>query len=234
MMAVTGFTVHPDDDSIKTTYLRHDVRIPRDLRRISRYISQIRVEALLGQIGSAEDGETALELIRRTRPDLILLDLLIPKLSGIEVARELLTCVPAPRILALSAETDAKTLYDVSQLGLPGFIDKKDSSIDVLKEAIQMVGTGKRYISPTVRERVASLRRDRNAFQKILSDREQEILSLIGGGHSDEQIASELGITESSAQTHRANILRKLELHSTAELMRYALEKGFWKSAYWD
>ncbi|MEX0323152.1 MAG: response regulator [Puniceicoccaceae bacterium] len=196
------------------------------------------LEALVNEqyelVGSAEDGESALELIRRTCPDLVLLDLLIPKLSGIELARELMTWQPAPRILALSAETDAKTLYDVSVLGLPGFIDKKDTTIDVLKKAIQTVGRGQRFISESVRQRLVTLRRDQNAFQKILSNREQEILSLIGGGLLDADISEQLGITVSSAQTHRANILRKLELHSTTELMRYALEKGFWKTEYWE
>lgn len=196
------------------------------------------LETMVGEqyelAGSARDGEEAHELLKRTKPDLVLLDLLIPKMSGIELARQLLEWKPVPKILALSAETDAKTLYDVSRLGLPGFIDKKDGTISVLKEAIQQVGTGKRFISTSVRDRLTALRRDRNAFQKILSDREQEILGLIGGGMADTEISERLSIAESSAQTHRANILRKLELHSTTELMRYALEKGFWKTEYWD
>lgn len=184
--------------------------------------------------GSAGDGDEALDVIRRERPDLVILDLLIPKLSGIEVARELIEWKTAPRILALSAETDAKTLHEVSQLQLPGFIDKKDSTLDVFKEALQAVGSGGRYISSSVRDRLTALRRDRNAFQKILSDREQEILSLIGSGLGDADIAQRLGITQNSSQTHRSNIMRKLNLHSTTELMRYALEKGFWKTEYWD
>jgi DNA-binding NarL/FixJ family response regulator len=182
--------------------------------------------------GVAIDGEQALELIRREKPDLVILDILIPKLSGIHVAKVISEEMPGVRIVALTTETDPKTTYQIHQLHLHGFIDKKEASVRTLSEAIKMVEQGKRFQSGSVQQAVSQLKRDPNAFQKILTRREQEVLTHIGGGLSDAAIGQLLGLSSLSIQSHRRNLFRKLDVHSTPELIRLATDCGFWKPAF--
>ncbi|MEX0325971.1 MAG: response regulator [Puniceicoccaceae bacterium] len=195
-------------------------------------IEQLRDRMGFEIAGVAIDGKSALALIREEKPDLVILDILIPKLSGIHVARQLQQSMPEVRIVALSTETDPKTVYQVHKQHLQAFIDKKEASIEVLQEAIEGVLSGKRYYSPSIQAVLDQLRTDPKAFQKVLSKREQEILTFIGAGLSDSEIAESLSLSESSIQTHRRNLFRKLDVHSTPELIRYANECGFWKSVF--
>lgn len=183
-------------------------------------------------VATAGDGVTALELARQHQPDLILLDILIPQLSGIRVARTILDEFPETRIIALSSESDRKTVHQVHQLFLPGFVDKNEAGTDVLTEAIETVLAGKRFFSPSFRQIVRDLRKDPDSFYKILTRREQEVLTLIGGGFSDADVGLQLGLSPSSAQAHRRNILRKLDLHNTPDLISFARHTGFWKDEF--
>ena len=183
-------------------------------------------------VGVAGDGESALKVIRDSRPDLVLLDILIPKLSGIHVAKTIQEELPQIRIIALSAEMDAKTVFQVNQLHLPGFLDKNEASMEVLSEAIRLVADKKRYCSESIKSKIIALKTDPKAFQKILTRREQEVLTYIGAGLSDAEIAGYLELSASSVQSHRANLMNKLDVHSTPELIRFANEHGFWKPAF--
>jgi len=183
-------------------------------------------------VGIAKDGESAIEIVRREKPDLLILDVLIPRLSGIRVARTIRHELPNVRILILSNQMDAKTLYQLDRLYLAGFVDKNEASIEVLTEAIQAISNKKRFFSESMKSSIHRLKSDPNAFQKILTKREQEILTYIGAGLSDEEISGMLGLSSASVQSHRANLFRKLSVHSTPELIRYASEKGFWKPQF--
>lgn len=183
-------------------------------------------------VGTAADGEEALTVIRRELPDLVILDILIPKLSGILVARTIQEERPSTRILAISSESDIKTVHQVHQLNLAGFIDKNEASVEVLMAAIRAIEERKRYFSDSVKITVQKLRADPQSFQKILTRREQEILTFIGGGLSDGEIGQKLGLSDSSVQSHRRNLFRKLDVHSTPELIRFAQESGFWKASF--
>ena len=183
-------------------------------------------------VGEAANGEQALDLIRSTLPDLIILDILIPRLSGIRVAQTISKELPSTRILALSSALDAKTVHQVHRLGLNGFVDKNEASKEVLIKAIDGIERSSRFFSDSVRRAIRRLQTDPVAFQKILSPREQEVLTLVGGGLSDEEIGMELELTPQSAQSYRKTLLRKLEVHSTPELINYAHENGFWKAAF--
>ena len=182
--------------------------------------------------GTATEGPEALDLIRATRPDLVFLDILIPKLSGIHVAKLILEELPGTRILAMSSETDIKTVYQVHQLRVQGFVDKNVATVETLSEAIRCVCAGKRYLSESLRMTVQTLRADPNAFQKILTRREQEVLTHIGAGLSDGEIGKILGLSNTSVQSHRRNLFRKLDVHNTPELIRFAHEAGFWKAEF--
>lgn len=183
-------------------------------------------------VGTASDGPTALEVLAATRPDLVILDILIPRLSGIRVARQFLDQRPDTRILALSAEMDPKTVYQVHRLNLLAFVDKNEASTEVLKEALERVCSRRRYYSESVRRVLHELRTDPAAFPKVLTRREQEVLSHIGGGLSDEEIGRILGLSPASVQSHRKNLFNKLSVHSTPELIRYAVDAGFWKPEF--
>lgn len=182
--------------------------------------------------GVAGDGETALTLIREHAPDLVLLDILIPKRSGIQVARIVREELPKTRIIAISAETDLKTIHQVHQFRPQGFINKNEATVESVVEAIRTVINGQRYVSEGLQKTITQFRTDPKAFQKILTRREQEILSYIGGGLSDEEIGGIFGLSPSSVQSHRRNLFRKLDVHSTPELIRFAQEAGFWKPSF--
>ena len=183
-------------------------------------------------LGIAEDGESAIELVRSTKPDLLILDVLIPKLSGILVAKTIKQFLPQVRILILSNQMDAKTLYQLHKLYLAGFIDKNEASRKILGEALAAMEQKKRYFSESMQSAVRRLKSDPNAFQKILTPREQEVLTHIGAGLSDTEIGKMLGLNPSSVQSHRSNIMQKLNVHGTPELIKFASEMGFWKPEF--
>lgn len=195
-------------------------------------VTAILEEPELEVVGVAGDGESGLETVRRERPELLVLDLMVPKLSGLRVAQSLRDEQPGLLILGVSSESDAATLYQVRRLGLAGFLDKSELDGCLLREAVAEIRRGNIHISPRARARMAALRADPEAFAKILSRREQEILIRIGGGASDEQVAGYLGIATATARRHRLTIMRKLRVATTAALVCYAAREGFWKPEF--
>jgi DNA-binding NarL/FixJ family response regulator len=177
-------------------------------------------------------GRRGLVAIRKLRPDFVLLDISLPDMDGLEVAAAVLKELPATKVLALSSLRDPVTLKRVRDLGIHGFVDKRDQTVERLKEAIDLVSRGHEFFSPVVNEVIGPLRRDPKAYYRMLSDYEQQILGLIGESKSDEEIASVLGIQPSTAQSRRRDIMNKLEIHSTPKLIRYAIEYGFTRSEH--
>ena len=175
-------------------------------------------------------GRRALPMIRKLRPDLVLLDISLPDIDGLEVADAILKELPATKVLALSYLRDPVTLKRVRDSGIHGFVDKRDQSVQRLKEAIDLVSRGHELFYPVVNEVVSPLRRDPKAYFRMLSDYEQQILGLIGEAKSDDEIAVLLGIQPSTAQSRRRDIMVKLDIHTTPKLIRYAIENGFTRS----
>ena len=174
--------------------------------------------------GSAQD---ALKECARAAPDVVLLDLVLPDGDGLALLPGIFARAPEARVIALSSRINEVTLHRALGSRVHGIIDKNEQPIKTLGEAIATVMTGGQYLSAAVRRLRASMKADPRAFDKILSDREQEALRLIGEGMSNEEVAERLGISANTAKNHRLNIMAKLEIHSTPQLIRYAIEKGF-------
>jgi DNA-binding NarL/FixJ family response regulator len=178
-------------------------------------------------IGECGTGAEAITLTAQLQPEALLLDISLPDIDGLTVVDRLNRAGHFPRVLMLSSHCDEYTLFRVEKSGIAGYVDKNANSAEVLGEALQAVAAGRCYYSAvyqSVRER---RRQNPRAFTKVLTEWELEILALIGLGSSDEEIAARLEISPRTVQTHRSNILRKLRLHGTPKLIRFAIENGF-------
>lgn len=182
-------------------------------------------------VATAGTGAEAVKLARETSHDIVLLDLNLPDMDGIDVATEIMADGREHRILALSSQIDDYTLHRVFTSGIQGYVDKNLQSTDVLKSAIQLVASGGVFFTPVVQEVRRALGRDPDAFSKVLSEREQEMLALLGRGLDDGEAAATLGVKPQTIHSHRRNILRKLNLSGTKQLIRYALDHGFVRQA---
>lgn len=182
----------------------------------------------------AESGAEALRCLGSQRVDLLLLDLILPDFDGIHVADYLSQTSPASRIVIISCARDEVTMYRVRHLPIAGFIDKSETTLSTLIDAIGGVISGERYFSPVVEKIRTKLARDTAAFFRLLSPWEQKILSLAGRSLSDAEIAQMLSISASTAQSRRRDIMKKLNIHSTAKLIRYATERGFTRTEFID
>lgn len=169
----------------------------------------------------------ALARIPPLRPDVVLLDLQLPDGDGLDVAARLFEKLFEVRILALTSLRDEVTIHRIRALGIQGFVDKNVQHPEVLRTAIETVASGRVYFAEVVQRVQQTMRADPISFVKVLSDREQELLQLLGRGMSNEEAAAQMGLTAWTVHSHRRNIMKKLGANTQAELMRYALRKGF-------
>jgi len=183
----------------------------------------------LSVVGEAEDAASGLEVCSRQDPDMVLLDLNLPDRDGVSLAKDLLAMFPRLRVLALSSECDDYTLFRVLNSGIHGYVDKNRQSIEGLKVAINEVINGRVYFAEVVQQVRQRLRREPDSFPKLLSPREQEILAVLGGGLNDGDAAQQLRLSRYTVGCHRRNIMGKLGVHRTPDLIRYAVNKGFSK-----
>lgn len=191
-------------------------------RALGAWISR-QPDILLG--GHAQDGEAGWELCSAEKPDLAVIDIALPKLDGLELVQRLSTAFPQMRLLMMSGLTDPYTIWRVCQSGVHGYIDKTQPP-ESLMDAIRIVAQGGLFFSPVFQKVKANWLSQPEAFQKILSDREQEILRQVVNGIDDEKIASSLSISTATVGTHRKNIRQKLGLHNDRDLMAYARRWG--------
>jgi two-component system response regulator NreC len=175
----------------------------------------------------AADASNGLAQCREIRPDVVFLDLELPDGDGLELLPELRQAAPQAKVIALSSHTDEVTVYRVLKSEIEGFVDKNGQPVKILREAVTTVMEGRRYLSPVVRDTWRRLREEPGAFTKLLSDREQEVLVLVGRGYTNSEIAQQMGLSPNTIQNHRCSIMSKLGLHSSSHLIRYATEKGF-------
>lgn len=178
-------------------------------------------------VGEAGDGRQAVQIVADTRPDLVLLDLHLPSLDGFGVVEAIRKHAPLVKILVLSSHCDEFTVYRSERAHVQGFVDKNTNSVAMLQAAIGAVAQGRVWFSDAFLKAKAARLRDPRSFDKILTQRERDVLALVGMPMSDAEISVELEIAIETVEKHRFNILRKLDLHSTAELVRYARDHGF-------
>ena len=178
-------------------------------------------------VGECGDGHTAIELAATLTPDVVVMDISLPGLNGIDATREIVAQSPARRVLALSMHADKRFLSGILEAGAVGFLPK-DCAYAELVTAIRVVHAGQVYLSPAISKVVISDYRSRlnGAGSAELTVREREILQRIAEGHSAKEIAANLGLSQKTVETHRQKIMEKLDLYSVAELTKYAVREG--------
>jgi two-component system, NarL family, response regulator NreC len=177
-------------------------------------------------IGEAGNGREAVELAGELKPDVVVMDVSMPELNGIEATRRLMKASPRTRVLALSMHKDSVYVREILRAGAQGFLLKDASDSDLIT-AVRAVGQGQGYISPSVSEAVLSdYRRHVTDPIDLLTSREREVLQLIAEGKTNKDIAAALNLSIYTVDAHRGRIMEKLNLHSTGEIVRFAMRNG--------
>lgn len=181
-------------------------------------------------VAEAADGLEALRLCEEHHPDLLILDVAMPKLNGIEVAARAQKMQPAPRAIMLSMHVDESYVMRSIYAGARAYL-LKDATDEDLLPAIRAVAAGKSFFSPAVTTLLVEdymrqlQERGLSDSYELLTDREKEVLQLLAEGRSNKEVATLLDVGLSTVETHRANLMQKLNLHSTAEIVLYAVRK---------
>ncbi len=188
-------------------------------------------------VGEAQDGRQAVTLAKKFHPDVVLMDIAMPLLNGLEATRQLLKAVPTSKVIMLSAHSDDAYVQNATDSGALGFLLKQTSAHEVCR-AIREVQKGKTFFSPAISKRQARLNPqtlDRSGLPKKkaaeLTSREMEVLQLIAEGKANKETASELGIGIKTVEKHREHLMAKLDIHDTAGLTRYAISAGIIESS---
>jgi two-component system response regulator NreC len=191
------------------------------LRRVLESVADIEV------VGEAGDAKQAVFETRAQKPDIILMDVVMPGASGIEAIPDVLHDAPDAKVLILSMQDDPNYVRQAFAAGAAGYVLKEAADTDLVA-AVREVAGGGRYVHPTLGALIvaADAEERERAEQDPLSDRERDVLHLLALGHTNQEISDKLFISVRTAETHRAHIMQKLRLSTRAELVRYALDQG--------
>jgi len=208
--------------------LADDHRIVREGFR-----SLLRTDKGIEVVGEAETGRAAVEMTKQLRPDVIVMDIAMPLLNGMEATRQILDTAPTTKVLILSAYSRDDYVTRVVSAGASGYL-LKQSSVALLAKAIQILAKGEVFFDPAISARLNSVQPPskngvvpaKQKIKKSLSSREEEILQLVAEGASNKQIASILTLSIKTVEKHRQRLMNKLKIHNTAGLTRYALTNG--------
>lgn len=183
-------------------------------------------------VGEAGDGEEALREVAEKAPELIVLDLMMPKVKGLDIIEQLSTQYPATRVLVLTMHADMQYIRHVMKAGGAGYVLKSNADTDLI-QAIREIASGKSYLTPEATQILLADYRQQNAAEEteptgldLLSEREREVLVMTALGYSSREIGELLFISPKSADTYRQRMMEKLQLESRAELVQFALKHG--------
>jgi DNA-binding NarL/FixJ family response regulator len=181
-------------------------------------------------IGEAGDGRTAVEMARALVPDVVVMDISMPDLNGVEATRQIKAENPAVKVIALSRHSDAQYVRRMLEAGASGYV-LKSGAYDELHRAVEAVSEGNHYLSPRITGVVIDAHfhaasEPQSSGSEALGPREREIVQLLAEGHTSPEIARRLHISTRTVEGHRQNITRKLNVHSVAELTKYAIREG--------
>jgi DNA-binding NarL/FixJ family response regulator len=197
----------------------------------------LEADADIRVVGEASNGRQAVELVGKLRPEVVIMDIAMPLLNGLEATRQIMDTVPGTRILILSAHSDDAYVEQVIALGAKGYLIKQTAG-NIVRQAIREVHKGKEFFSTSISKRLAhriqkSINSDGALKKKNLSltSREAEVLQLIAEGKANKETAAELGIGIKTVEKHREHLMQKLNSHDTAGLTRYAISAGIIESS---
>ena len=181
-------------------------------------------------IGGAEDGRMAIQLTRKLQPDIVLMDIAMPNLNGIEATRQIIHELPEMKIIALSVRSDRRAVHEMLKSGALGYVPKH-CSFKELVMAIRNVASNQAYLSPqisgvVVEEYIHRLPGEETSAYSLLTAREREVLQLIAEGKSTKAIAKVLHVSIKTIEWHRSQLMNKLGVKSVAELVKYAISEG--------
>jgi len=183
-------------------------------------------------VGEADNGRKAVQMAQGKKPDVVVMDVSMPDLNGIEATKQIIESLPETRVIALSMHSDKRFVMGMLRAGASGYL-LKDCASQELANAIDQVARGKKYLSPEITGVVIDdFLLGRGSSEEVataasqLSPREREVLQLIAEGWSTKQIASHLYVSIKTIETHRRQIMKKLDLHSIADLTKYAIREG--------
>jgi DNA-binding NarL/FixJ family response regulator len=188
--------------------------------------SLLRKDSEFQVVGEAQDGEEALELMRKLRPDVAVLDISMPKLNGIEVCRKIQAELPSIRVVALSLHQESHILLGILKAGALGYV-VKNSAFQELSTAIRAVAAGQNYVSPALSgQLIGEALKPQLGSVMGLSERELKIVKWLSEGWTSKQMSAELGVSIKTVDTQRRQIMDRLKIDSIAELTKYALREG--------
>lgn len=181
-------------------------------------------------VAEAENGREVVQLVKELRPDVVIMDVNMPDLNGIEATRQVLAAFPETKIIALSMHADRRFVVNMLKAGSSGYL-LKDCAFEELAAAIRLVMANKTYLSPgvsnvVIQDYVQGMSAPRSTAFTMLTPREREVLQLMAEGKPTGQIAEQLHISVKTVETHRQQIMHKLGIHSIAELTKYAIREG--------
>ena len=185
--------------------------------------------------GEAKDGRESVELAAATKPDLVLLDIGMPNLNGLEAARQILTILPDVAILILTMHDSDNVVREVLRAGARGYLLKSDAGRDLVA-AVEALQNQRTFFTTRVsqmvldgfldREKSGGIVKADDSTTEVLTSREREVIQLLAEGKTSKEVAVALNLSVKTAETHRTNLMRKLDLHSVADLTRYAVRNG--------
>jgi len=177
-------------------------------------------------VGEAADGHEAIQLARDLQPDVAVLDVEMPRLNGLDVLRELIRISPKTRSIILTRHVEEPYAIEALRAGARGYVLKTQAALDLVA-AVGHVYRGEVYLSPKVSKTVVEAYLAKTDLpDELLTPRERQVIQLIGEGHSTKEIATLLGISVKTVDTHRTKLMSKLDIHQTAGLVRYAIRRG--------